>query len=197
MARAAKHRDNLVRTSMRLFRRQGYASTGLQQILAESGAPKGSLYHYFPRRQGGDRRSRGRARRIDDSRDARAARRTAPYLTRLRQRVGGDDGGLDGGIGISLGLSAGDDSPRNGPTVTGHHSRGPGRDRRLGRGGRGGAGARWGEPTRSEEPRPTAGRRHGGGARSSPRSAIPRADPRPTQIASMTAKHYGAANPRR
>jgi len=33
---------------MRLFRRQGYASTGLQQILAESGAPKGSLYYYFP-----------------------------------------------------------------------------------------------------------------------------------------------------
>jgi len=42
------HKDKLVRTAMRLFRRQGYASTGLQQILAESGSPKGSLYYYFP-----------------------------------------------------------------------------------------------------------------------------------------------------
>ncbi len=48
MANAAEHKENLVRAAMRLFRRQGYASTGLQQILAESGAPKGSLYHYFP-----------------------------------------------------------------------------------------------------------------------------------------------------
>jgi AcrR family transcriptional regulator len=48
LANARKHRDNLVRSAMRLFRRQGYAATGLQQILALSGAPKGSLYHYFP-----------------------------------------------------------------------------------------------------------------------------------------------------
>lgn len=48
MANAAKHKENLVRTTMRLFRKQGYSSTGLQQVLAESGAPKGSLYHYFP-----------------------------------------------------------------------------------------------------------------------------------------------------
>lgn len=48
MANPQQHKDNLVRTTMRLLRRQGYASTGLQQILAESGAPKGSLYHYFP-----------------------------------------------------------------------------------------------------------------------------------------------------
>jgi TetR/AcrR family transcriptional repressor of lmrAB and yxaGH operons len=45
---AAKHKQSLVRTAMRLFRRQGYASTGLQQILEQSGAPKGSLYYYFP-----------------------------------------------------------------------------------------------------------------------------------------------------
>src|SRR5262249_28418678 len=48
MAKAAQHKENLVRTAMRLFRQQGYASTGLQQVLSESGAPKGSLYHYFP-----------------------------------------------------------------------------------------------------------------------------------------------------
>lgn len=48
MGKAARHKESLVRTAMRLFRRQGYASTGLQQIVDESGAPKGSLYHYFP-----------------------------------------------------------------------------------------------------------------------------------------------------
>lgn len=48
MANAAMHKENLVRTAMRLFRRQGYAATGLQQILHDSGAPRGSLYHYFP-----------------------------------------------------------------------------------------------------------------------------------------------------
>lgn len=48
MRDAAGHKENLVRTAMRLFRRQGYASSGLAQIVAESGAPKGSLYHYFP-----------------------------------------------------------------------------------------------------------------------------------------------------
>ena len=48
MARAAIHREALVSTAVRLFRRQGYAATGLGQLLEESGAPRGSLYHYFP-----------------------------------------------------------------------------------------------------------------------------------------------------
>ncbi len=46
--RARQHRTQLVRTAVRLFRRQGYARTGLNEILRRSGAPKGSLYYYFP-----------------------------------------------------------------------------------------------------------------------------------------------------
>jgi len=48
MPAKAIHKQALVQTAMRLFRRQGYASSGLNQILSESQAPKGSLYYYFP-----------------------------------------------------------------------------------------------------------------------------------------------------
>lgn len=34
--------------SAELFRRQGYAATGLKAVLAASGVPYGSLYHFFP-----------------------------------------------------------------------------------------------------------------------------------------------------
>ena len=47
MPTTPRHRDAIVRAAARLFRRQGYAATGLNEILAASGAPKGSLYHYF------------------------------------------------------------------------------------------------------------------------------------------------------
>jgi TetR/AcrR family transcriptional repressor of lmrAB and yxaGH operons len=38
----------LVETAATLFRRQGYAATGLNQILDEAAAKPGSLYHHFP-----------------------------------------------------------------------------------------------------------------------------------------------------
>ncbi|MCB8945249.1 MAG: TetR/AcrR family transcriptional regulator [Ardenticatenaceae bacterium] len=41
-------RDQIIETTCQLIELQGYHATGLNQILAESGAPKGSLYHYFP-----------------------------------------------------------------------------------------------------------------------------------------------------
>jgi AcrR family transcriptional regulator len=41
-------RDRIVYASAELFRRQGYAGTGLKQIAAEARAPFGSVYHFFP-----------------------------------------------------------------------------------------------------------------------------------------------------
>ena len=41
-------RDQIIATTCQLMELQGYHATGLNQIVAESGAPKGSLYHYFP-----------------------------------------------------------------------------------------------------------------------------------------------------
>ncbi|MFT4101473.1 MAG: TetR family transcriptional regulator [Burkholderiaceae bacterium] len=48
MAQAPKHRQAIIEAAVRLFRRQGYAASGLNQIVEASGAPKGSMYHYFP-----------------------------------------------------------------------------------------------------------------------------------------------------
>ncbi|HXA37556.1 MAG TPA: helix-turn-helix domain-containing protein, partial [Phenylobacterium sp.] len=48
MAMPAQHRQAIVRAAVALFRKQGFAATGLAEILERSGAPKGSLYHYFP-----------------------------------------------------------------------------------------------------------------------------------------------------
>ena len=49
MPAAAKHRQAIVASAATLFRRHGYSATGIHDILAASGAPRGSLYHYFPR----------------------------------------------------------------------------------------------------------------------------------------------------
>jgi AcrR family transcriptional regulator len=41
-------RERIVDVSSELFRRQGFSATGVKQIVAEAGAPFGSLYHFFP-----------------------------------------------------------------------------------------------------------------------------------------------------
>jgi AcrR family transcriptional regulator len=45
---ASATRERILETSAELFRRQGFAGTGVKQIVAEAGAPFGSIYHFFP-----------------------------------------------------------------------------------------------------------------------------------------------------
>jgi AcrR family transcriptional regulator len=47
-APAAPTKQRILYASAELFRRQGYAGTGLKQISEASHAPFGSLYHHFP-----------------------------------------------------------------------------------------------------------------------------------------------------
>jgi AcrR family transcriptional regulator len=41
-------RERILDTTAELFRRYGYAGTGLKQIVAAANAPFGSVYHHFP-----------------------------------------------------------------------------------------------------------------------------------------------------
>lgn len=48
MPRKSDAREKMIRAAAELFQRQGYHGTGMAEILARSGAPKGSIYHHFP-----------------------------------------------------------------------------------------------------------------------------------------------------
>ncbi len=48
MPAIGKHREPIIDAAIKHFRQQGYPGTGLNDIVRSSGAPKGSLYHYFP-----------------------------------------------------------------------------------------------------------------------------------------------------
>ena len=170
MGRAATHKQNLVRTAMRLFRRQGYASTGLQQIVAESGAPKGSLYHYFP----SGKEALGEAAialaggMIREMLAGLAARHREPkaFLRAYCKVMAGwmEESGFRSGCPVATTLL--ETAPQS-PAIT---AAGRARHRRVDRGGRRRA-SRGGNPAaRSAEPGPARDRRDGG-------RADPRADP--------------------
>ncbi|MER5394830.1 TetR/AcrR family transcriptional regulator [Saccharopolyspora sp. NPDC002686] len=48
MKKGAQTRQQMLETAMELFNQQGYHGTGVNQVLAESSAPRGSLYFHFP-----------------------------------------------------------------------------------------------------------------------------------------------------
>ena len=48
MPAKGKHREPIIDAAIRHCRQHGYAATGLNDLVQSSGAPKGSLYHYFP-----------------------------------------------------------------------------------------------------------------------------------------------------
>ena len=48
LTKGERSKAKLVAATADLLRRQGYHATGLAEIVAESGAPRGSLYFYFP-----------------------------------------------------------------------------------------------------------------------------------------------------
>ncbi|MGH3375693.1 MAG: TetR/AcrR family transcriptional regulator [Actinoallomurus sp.] len=45
---ASTSKERMLRKAAALFRIQGYHATGLNQLIKEAGAPKGSLYFHFP-----------------------------------------------------------------------------------------------------------------------------------------------------
>ncbi|MDE1954239.1 MAG: TetR/AcrR family transcriptional regulator [Betaproteobacteria bacterium] len=84
MTRKSDARARAIAAAVKLFRIQGYAATGLTQILEQSGAPKGSFYFHFPR---------GKAQLAEEAIDGYVAGRMA-VLRSLSSDTAGDAPGF-------------------------------------------------------------------------------------------------------
>jgi len=73
-------RDRMIEAAIGLMRRSGYSGVGINEVLAESGVPKGSMYHYFPegKRQVAAEALTTYARRVVDFIDESLSRGTTP-----------------------------------------------------------------------------------------------------------------------
>ena len=49
MAKRSSARDDMLRSAAHLFRRRGVEATSLADVIDHAGAPRGSIYHHFPR----------------------------------------------------------------------------------------------------------------------------------------------------
>lgn len=92
MPRTSDARQRALVAAERLFREQGYAATGLAEILAASGAPKGSFYFHFP-----DGKSQ-LAREVLD----RYGERVRMGLAALARQFAGDPAGFVGAVVVSI-----------------------------------------------------------------------------------------------
>jgi AcrR family transcriptional regulator len=73
-------RDAMLDSAITLFRERGVAATSLRDVVAHSGAPRGSIYHHFPG---------GKAQLAEE-----ATRRAGEFIGALLSRlVAGDDPG--------------------------------------------------------------------------------------------------------
>lgn len=45
---ASDSRSKMIQSAALLFRENGYSGTGFRDVVAHSGAPRGSIYHHFP-----------------------------------------------------------------------------------------------------------------------------------------------------
>src|SRR2546430_14507300 len=45
---ARNSRQRMLLSAVELFKRHGYNGTGFREVVAHSGAPRGSIYHHFP-----------------------------------------------------------------------------------------------------------------------------------------------------
>src|SRR3954469_3555085 len=76
MSRLANPRDKMVQSAALLMREHGVENTSFSQVVLHSGAPRGSIYHYFPggkaqlveeaMRWSGDVITRGLRRRLEN-----------------------------------------------------------------------------------------------------------------------------------
>jgi AcrR family transcriptional regulator len=74
MAHRTDTRQRMLESAARLFHTQGYHATGLNQLVAASGTPKGSLYFHFP---GGKEQLAAEAMRVSAQQLGEALRETA------------------------------------------------------------------------------------------------------------------------
>ncbi len=112
MARRTTTRDRLVATAGELFWRQGYAGTGVSEIIRDADATSGSFYHFFSTKDDlllavldavAERLDRDLLVPIERLSEG-AAGRVVNLASAYRERVTGDDSGW----GLPIGALAGE-----------------------------------------------------------------------------------------